>query len=57
MLKMGSSVVDLCHLFGGFAKSPFAVLVVGDGAVELFGREIGPEHIGEVKFAVSALPE
>ena len=54
---MGSSVVDLCHLFGGFAESPFAVLIVGNGAVQLFGREIGPEDFGEVEFAVGALPE
>ena len=52
-----AAVLGLGHLFRGFAESAFAVLIVGDGAVQLFGGEIGPEDVGEIEFAVGTLPQ
>ena len=45
------------HLLRSFAKSAFSTLIICDGSIEMFGREIRPISFGEIKFAVCALPE
>ena len=49
--------VSLANLLRSFAKSSFPVLVIDYRLVKLLLAEVGPEHVGEVKFGVRNLPQ
>src|SRR5919108_5564539 len=45
------------QLLAGAAEPALAPRVRGDGLVQGFGAEVGPERIGEVELGVRELPE
>ena len=43
------------HLFAGFSKPSFPVLVIQNGFIEILFAEVGPAHIGEIQFCIGQL--
>ena len=58
ILDVYSLLAFFCfHLFAGLSESALALLVVGNGFVQVGFVEVGPESIAEIQFRVGYLPQ